>query len=52
MGYKHPPYQAINSDEYNRYAGAVKSVRLGDDVGHEVTEKFCDSDKCVMPVKV
>jgi len=49
MGYEHAPYQAVDRDAFARYAAGLKPVRLGDDVGHEVTEKFCDGDKCVMP---
>lgn len=49
MGFEHPPYQACDRDQWARYSADLKPVRLGDDVGHEVTEKFCDGDKCVMP---
>jgi adenosylcobalamin-dependent ribonucleoside-triphosphate reductase len=51
MGYKHAPYQAVDAYGYARYANSLKPVRL-DAVGHEVTEKFCDGDKCTVPVKL
>jgi adenosylcobalamin-dependent ribonucleoside-triphosphate reductase len=50
MGYEHAPYQAVDRDAFARYAASLKPARLGDDVSHEVTDKFCDGDRCVMPV--
>ena len=49
MGFEHAPYQACDREQWARYSAGLKPVRLGDDVGHEVTEKFCDGDKCIMP---
>lgn len=48
-GYEHAPYQAITREEYE---DAVKTLRPLDlTTGtHEVTDAFCDGDKCVVPM--
>lgn len=48
-GYEHAPYQAITREEYE---DAVKTLRPLDLTSgtHEVTDAFCDGDKCVIPV--
>jgi hypothetical protein len=46
-GYIQAPYQPITSDEYANAISRIRSVDLNN-VGHEVDEKFCDGEKCVV----
>lgn len=45
-GYAHAPYQAIDKAEYERYVLSLRPVELSS--AHEVTEQFCDGDKCTL----
>ena len=47
-GYEQAPYVSIDEKEYNRLTSNITPIRL-DNAVHEVTEKFCDGDKCVLP---
>jgi len=49
-GYDHAPYQPITAEEYE---AARRGIGVLDLTGtsHEVTEKFCDGDKCVLPAE-
>lgn len=49
-GYDHAPYQAIDREVYEDYIARLKPLDLARG-SHEVTDAFCDGDKCVMPVK-
>ena len=46
-GYAQAPYEAIDSDEYERLVSQIKPMLLTDD-NHEVEDKFCDGDACVL----
>jgi len=46
-GYEHAPYQPISAEAYEMVASRIKPLRL--DGGHEVTDSFCDGDKCQVP---
>lgn len=45
-GYKHPPYQPMGKEEYDAELARLHKVWL---VGsHEVDDKYCDGDKCML----
>lgn len=46
-GYVQAPYTVCSSDEYATAMSRIKTVDL-DRVGHEVDEKYCDGEKCVV----
>jgi len=46
-GYVQAPYIKIDEEEYNRLLGQVKPMDLSGS-SHEVDEKFCDGDSCVL----
>lgn len=46
-GYEHAPYQAITRDAYEAYRARLRPYDLSS-AGHEVTERFCDGDVCVL----
>lgn len=49
-GYKHAPYQECTKEEYEAYAATLLPLDLSV-AQHEVTERFCDGDKCEIPSK-
>jgi hypothetical protein len=49
-GYTHAPYQKITEDEYH---DAIENIHFKKLEGeHEVTEVFCDGDRCVIQLPV
>lgn len=44
-GYAQAPYQTITKEEYEAAASRLKPVVWGD-MQHEVTDSFCDGDRC------
>lgn len=48
-GYQHAPYQECTKEEYEEYASKLLPLNFSGDT-HEVTERFCDGDKCELPV--
>lgn len=46
-GYSHAPYQEITREEYEAYAATLKPLDFNT-ATHEVTERFCDGDKCTV----
>ena len=46
-GYVQAPYIAITKEEYEAMTDGLKALDLSSSV-HEVTEKFCDGDTCVI----
>lgn len=50
--YEQAPYEAIDQSKYDEMIAVIKDI---DDVllsdTHEETEKFCDGDKCSIPLK-
>lgn len=44
-GYEHAPWQPISREEYEKYVDGLQPVDY-DNTEHEVTDKFCDGDKC------
>lgn len=49
-GYKQAPYIEITEEEYKELSTRLLPLDLSS-AEHEVTEKFCDGDKCVLPIK-
>lgn len=49
-GYEQAPYIKIDRDTFERMSSALKPVDYSA-VTHEVTDAFCDGDKCVIPAK-
>lgn len=47
-GYDHAPYQPITAEEYEAAKAQIGVLDLSM-VQHEVTDKFCDGDKCLAP---
>lgn len=47
-GYKQAPYEEISEEEFHRRASQVNALVLGGNT-HEVDDKFCDGDSCVLP---
>lgn len=45
--YEQAPYTPITKEEYEEATKNIKKVKFVDDT-HEVTEKFCDSDVCII----
>ena len=45
--YEHAPYQKITEEEYNLAISKIKKIEKVQ-VDHEVTEKFCSNDSCVV----
>ena len=48
-GYAHAPYQPITRYEYTKAIDKLKPVDYSGS-SHEVTDKFCDGDKCEVPL--
>jgi ribonucleotide reductase alpha subunit len=46
-GYEHAPYQTIDKATYDDYISKLKPLDLGVSE-HEVTDSFCDGDKCII----
>lgn len=46
-GYKLPPYDAISEEAFQQRMARITPLAL-DASQHEVTERFCDGDKCVI----
>ncbi len=49
-GYEHAPYQEIDKATYDAASNALLPLDLSDSTV-EVEDKFCDGDKCILPVK-
>ena len=47
-GYKQAPYIEITKEQYEELASGLRPYDLTN-ISHEVTDKFCDGDKCVIP---
>jgi len=47
-GYQQAPYEEISEEEFHRRASQVNALILGGNT-HEVDDKFCDGDTCVLP---
>jgi intein/homing endonuclease len=47
-GYEHAPYQPITEEEYLEAKSKLLPLDLSR-TSHEVTDKFCDGDKCMLP---
>lgn len=47
-GYDHAPYQPISEETYLQAVASLRPLDLTR-TAHEVTDKFCDADKCVRP---
>lgn len=47
-GYDHTPYQPISEEEYLAAKAQLGVLDLSRSI-HEVTDKFCDGDKCTLP---
>lgn len=47
-GYQQPPYETITEDLYNELVSKLKPLSSLDTSVHEVQEKFCDSDVCMI----
>ncbi len=50
-GYDHAPYQPIIAAEYEAAQAALSVLDLSR-ASHEITDKYCDGDRCIMPVSV
>ena len=48
--YPQMPYIPITKEQYDKMSSKLKSYSLKN-VEHEVTEKFCDGDKCNLPIR-
>lgn len=46
-GYVQAPYETITAERYAELKSKIKR-EIGSDIKHEVEDKFCDSDKCVI----
>jgi hypothetical protein len=49
-GYVQAPYQTITEQEYEAAVAVQKPVNYAK-AEHELTDLFCDGDKCVVPVR-
>lgn len=49
-GYKQAPYIKITKDQYEKMSAKLKPYDLSE-ISHESDDKFCDSDKCTIPLK-
>lgn len=49
-GYKQAPYIEITEDQYKELTSKLKPYDLST-IKHEVTDAYCDSDKCTLPIK-
>lgn len=49
-GYEHAPYQPISKEKYEEEIAKLLPYDLNE-ADNEVTDKFCDGDKCVIPVR-
>lgn len=47
--YKQAPYQEITEAQYLSFSESLLPLDLDDSVVHEVTDKFCEGDKCLLP---
>jgi hypothetical protein len=50
-GYVQAPYIAISKEEYESLIEKIKPLNLKD-TEHEITEKFCDGDSCILDFTV
>lgn len=48
-GYKQAPYIPITKEQYEEMVARIKSVDLSL-ITHDVTDSYCDGDKCVIPL--
>jgi len=46
-GYEQAPYEPITQEEYESLRKNISPINIGD-AKHEVTEKFCDGDTCMV----
>lgn len=49
-GYEHAPYQEMTEQEYKAETARLRPLDLTG-TRHEVTDNFCDTDKCELPVR-
>lgn len=49
-GYEHAPYQPIDKETYERESAKLMPYDLNE-ADNEIIDKFCDGDKCVIPVR-
>ena len=47
--YKQPPYTAISQAQYEEAIQNLKPLDLEQSV-HEITDAYCEGDKCVLPM--
>ncbi|MBD3208927.1 fused protease/ribonucleoside-triphosphate reductase [Candidatus Woesearchaeota archaeon] len=47
-GYEQAPYIPISKEVYEELSGNVKPIEAFTEAEHEVTDKYCDSDKCML----
>lgn len=47
-GYEHAPYQPISAEEYAEACKGLRPLDLSGG-GHEVTDAYCDGDRCQIP---
>lgn len=47
-GYEQAPYIPITEEEYNELSAKVTPIDQIQDSEHEQTDKFCDTDKCML----
>ena len=47
-GYEQAPYIPITKEEYEKLSKEVKPIDSLKSAEHDQTEKFCDSDKCML----
>lgn len=50
--YEHAPYQPITEEEYIAAVSKLNLLNLSQNAGNEVQDKYCEGDKCTVPVKV
>ena len=48
--YEQAPYQKISKEEYDRVVKKMKPLDFSNINTDEIIEKFCDSDKCEIPI--
>jgi adenosylcobalamin-dependent ribonucleoside-triphosphate reductase len=48
-GYEQAPYIEITKDKYEELIASVSPLDVRD--GHEIVERFCDGDRCEIPIK-
>lgn len=49
-GYAYPPYQAITEEQYMAMVANIRDMDFNANV-HDTDDRFCDGDKCTLPVR-